>query len=151
VSANETPQVSPALNAEAINTLVEILNLLASARDAMSDEMVSRLAHTLSEGLMLLDRLTRNEGLMRLLCVLDRPEIQYLLVSLSHAILAMSRDLATVPPAKGGLLSLYRLARDPGTQEGLRALSLLGQYWNESLRELHRRGTSKMPPPCGPS
>ncbi len=141
MSANETPQVSLALNAEAVNSLVEMLNLLASARDAMSDEMVSRLARTVSEGMTLLDRLTRNEGLMRLLSVLDRPEIQYLLLSLSQAIVAMSRDLATVPPARGGVLALYRLIRQPGTQEGIRALSLLGQYWNDSLRELHRRGS----------
>lgn len=128
------------LDEGAINSLVEMINLLASAKDAMSDEMVARLAGTFSEGIALIDRLTRNQGLMRLLQVLDRPETQYLLVSLSHALAEMSRDLATAPPAKGGVFSLYRLACQPGTQEGLRALSLLGQYWNDSLRELHRRG-----------
>jgi len=88
----------------------------------------------------LLDRLTRNEGLMRLLQVLDRPESQYLLKSLADALGQMSRELATAPPARGGIGGLWRLAREPGTQEGIRALSLLGQHWNDSLRELHRRG-----------
>lgn len=138
--ANETPQVPPMLDEAAVNSLVEMINLLEAARDAMSDEIVTRLARTVSEGMTLLDRLTRNEGLMRLLQVLDRPESQYLLMSLGDALTAMSRDLATAPPAKGGVMALYRLARQPGTQEGLRALSLLGQYWNDSLRELHRRG-----------
>lgn len=128
------------LDEAAVNSLVEMINLLEAARDAMSDEIVTRLARTVSEGMTLLDRLTRNEGLMRLLQVLDRPESQYLLMSLGDALTAMSRDLATAPPAKGGVMALYRLARQPGTQEGLRALSLLGQYWNDSLRELHRRG-----------
>ncbi len=128
------------LDQAAVDSLVEMLNFLASAKDAMSDEIVTRLARTASEGMTLLDRLTRNEGLMRLLQVLDRPETQYLLISLSDALATMSRDLATAPPAKGGVFGLYRLACQPGTQEGVRALSLLGQYWNDSLRELHSRG-----------
>ena len=140
MTANETPQVPLMLDQAAVNTLVEMINLLASAKDAMSDEIVTRLARTASEGITLLDRLTRNEGLMRLLQVLDRPESQYLLISLADALAKMSRELAAAPPAKGGILGLLRLAREPGTQEGVRALSLLGRYWNHSLRELHRRG-----------
>ena len=128
------------LDQAAVDSLVEMINLLASAKDAMSDEIVTRLARTASEGMTLLDRLTRNEGVMRLLQVLDRPESQYLLISLADALAKMSRELAAAPPAKGGILGLLRLAREPGTQEGVRALSLLGQYWNDSLRELHRRG-----------
>ena len=140
MTTNETPQAPPMLDQAAVDSLVEMLNLLASAKDAMSDEIVTRLARTASEGMTLLDRLTRNEGVMRLLQVLDRPESQYMLISLADALAKMSRELATAPPAKGGILGLVQLARTPGTQEGVRALSLLGQYWNDSLRELHRRG-----------
>ena len=140
MTTNETPQAPPMLDQAAVDSLVEMINLLASAKDAMSDEIVTRLARTASEGMTLLDRLTRNEGVMRLLQVLDRPESQYLLISLADALAKMSRELAAAPPAKGGILGLLRLAREPGTQEGVRALSLLGQYWNDSLRELHRRG-----------
>jgi len=140
VTANETPQIPPTLNEAAVHDLVEMINLLASARDALSDAMVTRLARTVSEGVALLDRLTRNEGFMRLLQVLDRPENQYHLISLSEALSRISRELATAPPAKGGIAGILRLACEPGTQEGLRSLSLLGKYWSESLRELHRRG-----------
>jgi uncharacterized protein YjgD (DUF1641 family) len=142
VTANETAQVPPMMNEAAISDLVELINLLASAKDAMSDAMVTRLVRTVSEGITLLDRLTRNEGFMRLLQVLDRPENQYHLISLSEALNRISRELATAPPAKGGIGGLLRLAREPGTQEGLRSLSLLGKYWGEGLRELHRRGGS---------
>lgn len=138
--ANETPQIPPALNEQAVRDIVEMVNLLASARDAMTDAMVTRLVRAASEGMTLLDRLTRNEGLMRLLQVLDRPENQYHLISLSEALNRMCRELATAPPAKGGISGMLRLACEPGTQEGLRSLSLLGKYWGESLRELHRRG-----------
>lgn len=136
----ESSQVTATLNETVVNDLVEMINLLASARDAMTDDMVNRIARTASEGMTLLDRLLRNEGLIRLLQVLDRPESQYLLMSLADALDQMSRELATAAPSRGGLAGLWRLARQPGTQEGLRALSMLGQYWNDSLREMHRRG-----------
>ena len=123
-----------------LQRLGELASLVAAAQDALSDDMVSRLASAFSEGITLLDRLTRNEGLMRLLQVLDRAECQYVLTSLADAITQMSRELATAPPAKGGFGGLLKLAREPGTQEGLRALSMLGKYWNDSLRELHRHG-----------
>jgi len=138
--ASDAPEVSPALNERTVNDLAEMVDLLASARDAMSDDMIVRLAKTASESVMLLDRLVRNEGVMQLLQVLERSETQYLLISLADALGRMSRELATAPPATGGFAGLIKLARAPGTQEGLRAVSLLGQYWNDSLRELHHRG-----------
>lgn len=140
MTANQTPPFPPLLDEESVKTLVEMIHFFASAKDAMNDDIIARLAGTLSEGLTLLDRLTRNEGLMRLLQTLDRPEVQSLMLSFGEAIAAMSRDIAAAPPASGGLGGLMKVARDPGTQEGLRSLSLLGKYWSESLRELHGRG-----------
>jgi hypothetical protein len=126
-----------------LEQLYELSTLVTAARDAVSDEMVNRLSSAFSEGIILLDRLTRNEGLMRLLQVLDRPESQYLLKSLADALGEMSRELATAPPAKGGLFAMMQLASQPGTQEGLRAMSILGQHWNDSLRQMHRDGGKK--------
>lgn len=123
-----------------LEQLAELATLVAAARDALNDDMVSRMASAFSEGITLLDRLTRNEGLIRLLHILDTPEVQHLLISLSHALTKMSREFAMTPPTKGGLMCMLRLARDPGTQEGLRSLSLLGKYMDESMRELHRKG-----------
>lgn len=123
-----------------LEQLSELATLVTSARDALSDEIVSRVASALSEGITLLDRLTRNEGLMRLLQVLDRPDCQYLLVGLADALTATSRDIASAAPARGGVGEMLRLVREPGTQEGLRVLSLLGEHLSESMRELHRRG-----------
>jgi hypothetical protein len=132
--------VNPETIAHDIERLSDLASIVAAAQDALTDDMVTRLASAFSEGIILLDRLTRNEGLMRLLQVLDRPETQHLMISLSEALGKMSQEIATAPPAKGGVVSLYRLACNPGTQEGLRSLSVLGEYWSESLRELHRRG-----------
>lgn len=122
-------------------TLIEIINLLASARDAMSDDMVVRLASAISEGLNMLDRITRNQGIMRLLQVLDREESQSLLVALSEAIRASSHEIATTPPAAGGIGCMLRVARDPGTQEAMQLISMFGKHLSQSMREQHSKGT----------
>jgi uncharacterized protein YjgD (DUF1641 family) len=134
----ETPY--NAMATEDLQRLVEFAQLVTAGRDAMSDEIVTRLAGAMSEGLTLLDRLTRNEGLMHLLKVLDRQETQYLLVALSDAIHAASQEIPAAPPATGGLACMMRVARDPGTQEGLRLLSVFGKHLSNSMREQHRRG-----------
>jgi len=123
-----------------LERIAELASIVAAAQDALTDDMVNRLAAAFSEGIMLLDRLTRNDGLMNLLLVLDKPEIQQLMIGLSDGLTKMSREYATTPPSKGGLISMMRLASEPGTQEGLKSLSLLGKYMSESIRELHRRG-----------
>jgi hypothetical protein len=138
-----TTQTETPLNAmstEDLQRLVEVAQLVTAARDAMSDEIVTRLAGALSEGITLLDRLTRNEGLMHLLKVLDRQDTQYLLIALSDAIHAASQEIPAAAPATGGLGCMMRVARDPGTQEGLRLLSVFGKHLSHSMREQHRRG-----------
>ena len=134
----ETP--FDAMATEDLQRLVEFAQLVTAGRDAMSDEIVTRLAGAMSEGLNLLDRLTRNEGLMHLLKVLDRQDTQYLLVALSDAIHAASQEIPASPPATGGLGCLLRVVRDPGTQEGLRLLSVFGKHMSHSMREQHRQG-----------
>jgi uncharacterized protein YjgD (DUF1641 family) len=136
----ETETSLDTMSGKELEGLIEIANLIAAARDAMSDEIVTRMAGAMSEGLTLLDRLTRNEGLMRLLQVLDRPDSQNLLIALSEAVHAASQDIAASPPARGGLGCMMRVARDPGTQEGVRFLAILGKYMSQSLRDQHRRG-----------
>ncbi len=136
----QTETRTDAISNEDLQRLVEFAQLVTAARDAMSDEIVFRLAGAFSEGMTLLDRLTRNEGLMRLLQVLDRQESQNMLIAVSDAIHAASQEISAAPPATGGIGCMLRMARDPGTQEGLRLLSIIGQHLSHSLREQHRRG-----------
>lgn len=135
-----TQTEKPFESTEDLQRLVEVAQLVTAARDAMSDEIVTRMAGALSEGLTLLDRLTRNEGLMHLLKVLDRQDTQYLLIALSDAIHGASQEIPAAPPATGGLACMMRVVRDPGTQEGIRLLSVVGKHLSHSLREQHRRG-----------
>ena len=136
----ETPPATTVSESD-MDRLAELATLIAAAQDAMSDEIVTRLASAMSEGLTLLDRLTRNEGLVHLLKELDRPENQHFLISLSNAFTEATRDIATAAPSKGGVTGILRLACEPGTQEGLRLVSLIGQHLSESMREMHRRGS----------
>lgn len=136
----QTEIPNDAVASEDMQRLVEVAQVISAARDAMSDEIVTRMSGALSEGLNLLDRLTRNEGLMQLLQVLDRQETQYLLIALSDAIQAASHEIPANAPATGGLGCMMRVMRDPGTQEGIRLLSVVGKHLSESLREQHHRG-----------
>ena len=128
------------MNDDDLQRLVEFAQIVSAARDAMSDDIVTRLSGAMSEGITLLDRLTRNEGLMKLLQVLDTQESQNFLVGLSKAIHEASQEIASTPPAIGGIGCTLRVVRDPGTLEGLRLLSLIGKHMSDSLREQHHRG-----------
>ncbi len=136
---NETPPAA-LMTEDDMQRLVELAQIVSAARDALSDDMVMRLSGAMSEGITLLDRLTRNEGLMSLLQVLDREESQNFLIALSGAIHNSSREIASTPPAAGGLGCAVRVVRDPGTLEGLRLLSLVGKHLSDGLRQLHSRG-----------
>ena len=135
---NETPMSN--FNEADLQRLVEFAQLVTSAQDAMNDDIVNRLASTLSEGINMLDRLTRNQGLLHLLREMDRPENQAFLICLSNAFTEASRELASSPPTGGGIGGLLKLVSDPGTQEGLRLLALVASRMSGGLRDLHRRG-----------
>jgi hypothetical protein len=135
-------ETSPGANDKdtTLDGLSELATLVAATQDALTDDMVTRLASAFSEGMILLDRVTRNEGLIHLLKELDRPENQHFLIALSDAFTEASREIATAPPSKGGVVGLCKLGCSPGTQEGLRLVSLIGEHLSASMRELHRRG-----------
>ena len=137
---NNTSSENATISSNDLERLSEFASIVAAAQDALTDDMVSRLASAFSEGMVLLDRVTRNEGLIRLMQELDHPENQALLMGLSTALAKTSRDIAIAPPAKGGLGGLLKMISEPGTQEGLRMMSLIGEHLSESLREIHKRG-----------
>ena len=140
-TSSETPPAS--ISEKDLQRIAELASIFAAAQDALTDDMVTRMASAFSEGIVLLDRLTRNEGLMRLLHMLDHPDVQCHLISLANSVHHITRDIATAPPSGGGLGGIIKLAMEPGTQEGLRAMSIIGKYWGEGLRELHHVGGEK--------
>ncbi len=139
-TSSASPDAERGDSSRDLEHLYELATLVTSARDAMSDDIVTRMSSAMSEGISLLDRLTRNQGLMRLIQVLDGPDCQDLLFGLADALGKTSQGIATSAPSRGGLGAMARLAREPGTQEGIRILSLLSEHLSESLRARHRHG-----------
>ncbi len=113
--------------------LLELATLVTAARDAMSDDIVTRMSSAVNEGLILLDRVTRNPGLMRLLQALERSECQSLLEALADALTATSRELVSDPTGSGAGGGLLRLLRDPGTRDTLRLVCVLGGHLSRNL------------------
>ncbi len=118
-----------------LDRIVDIAQVLGSVSDSLSEDIVTRLAAFATEGMCLIERLSRNEGLKHLLCALDRPDNQHLLVSLANALDATSNELANLPAPKGGIGGLLHTARQPGTQAGLQILSVFGKHFGGHLRK----------------
>ena len=123
--------------------LVKLARLYSAAEDAVTEEMVARLADTLGAGLSLMDRLSRGGG-ERIVAMLERLEangslekmavtlpkilerldqVQALLECIERAAAAS----AQAPPARGGVGALLRTMRDRETQDTLHFFLQLGR------------------------
>lgn len=126
-----------------LQRLVKLARLYSSAEDALTEEMVGRLAETIGSGMSLLDRLSRGGG-ERIVAMLERLEssgglekmantlprllerleqVHTMLECIEHA----ATESATAPRSKGGFRTLWRTMKDPDTQDTLNFLMLLGR------------------------
>ncbi|MBU6485153.1 MAG: DUF1641 domain-containing protein [Betaproteobacteria bacterium] len=126
-----------------LERLSQLARLYSSAQDALTDEMVSRLAETVGNGLSLLDRASRGgaENVVRMLESLQASgALERLSTMLPQLIerLSMVQDLLqsvddaaaasrAAQPSAGGLGGLWRLLRDPESQDTLRFLLAVGK------------------------
>ncbi len=113
-----------------LERLVHLARTYGAAQDAVTDEMVSRLAETLAESLSLIDRVNR-AGLDRLVGNIERLGI--VLESTMNALEAAKRDTAKAP-ASGGIGGLWRLMSDAETQESLRFLLAFAHEFRKGIR-----------------
>lgn len=119
-----------------LERITQLARLWCSAQDALTDDMVARLAETVGEGLSLLDRANR-AGVGRLVGVLEEMQstgalervaamlpslmgrlerMNAMLESIERAADALSRET----PASGGLSGAWRLLANRDNQEVLR-------------------------------
>lgn len=126
---NALPAIARLVENGDLERIVGLARLVGSAQDALSDDIISRLALLAGELMCLVDRLARNPGFFRILELLGRPEIQDALAALLEGIGQAREELREAPPSKGGISGLLRLVRDPGTQEALRLASAVGRRW----------------------
>ena len=105
--------------------LIELAAAISAAQDAMTDDIVTRLASAMGEGMILMDRLTRNQGLMSLLQALNQPAVQDNLERLAEVLRSGSviETVGARPPKTGGYGGLLRMARDPDVQDAIYMLA----------------------------
>ncbi|HQT25901.1 MAG TPA: DUF1641 domain-containing protein [Burkholderiales bacterium] len=135
------PAIAEMVNNGDLERLVHLARVYGSAQDALTDEMVGRLAETLGEGLSLLDRFSRG-GALRLVEMLERLESSGALERTAKVVpllverLGMLEDMLhcveeaakeQVAPSPGGFGGLWSLMKDPDNQESLRFLISVGK------------------------
>ena len=135
------PAIAEMVNNGDLERLVHLARVYGSAQDALTDDMVGRLAETLGEGLSLLDRFNRG-GAVRLIDMLERLESSGslertaqvlpqlldklgMLESMLECIDAAASEKA--PPSSGGFGGLWAMLKDPDNQESLRFLITVGK------------------------
>jgi plasmid maintenance system antidote protein VapI len=125
-----------------LQRLADLARVFGSAQDALTDDMVARLADTFGGALSLLDRLNRG-GLERLVGMLERLEADGSLERIANTLPRLlermdtierllgclesaARDSAAEAP-RGGLGGLYHLLSGKDSQASLQFLLTLGQ------------------------
>jgi uncharacterized protein YjgD (DUF1641 family) len=107
---------------------VHLARTYGAAQDAMTDEMVSRLAETVAESLSLMDRLNR-AGLDRMVGSIER--LGVVLERTMSALDAANAEMKTQPAASGGFGGLWQLMKQPENQETLRFLLAFGRAFRK--------------------
>ena len=137
------PALAEMVSSGDLNRLVKLVRVYSSAEDALTDEMVSRLTDTVGNGLTLLDRFSRG-GAEHVVGMLEGLQESGALERLAAMLPQLAERLATVqevlqsidaaaaasrsaPPSRGGLGGLWRMMRDPETQETLRFMLAVGK------------------------
>jgi hypothetical protein len=131
-----------------LDRLAQLARVYSSAEDALTDEMVGRIAETVGEGLSLLDRLSRG-GAGRLVEMMEHMEasgalervattLPKLLERMDHleqllnCVDAAAADTAKAKPAQGGLGGLWQMMRESESQQTLQFLLKLGKHIRSS-------------------
>jgi uncharacterized protein YjgD (DUF1641 family) len=129
--ARALPAITQLVENGDLDRLVGIARLIAAMEDSLSDDIVNRLSVVATGLASLVDKLSRADGFLRLIDTFAREDVQSTLIDLANtagALSAARAEAAQLPPAKGGLRGLAHLARDPGTQEALRFMALVGRH-----------------------
>jgi len=137
------PAVAQLVENGDLDRLVALARTYGAAQDALTDEMVSRIAETTAESLSIMDRLQRagaerlvdafaslasSGALERLDTLGERLTASFdLLERIMGSLETASREMTTQPAAAGGFGGLWRLMRAPENQETLRFMLALGR------------------------
>lgn len=118
--ARALPAIATLVENGDLDRLVALARLIGGMSDALSDDIVSRLAETAGNALVLIDRLTRSGLADRLVVLADLVERSNLLADLMQALERAAADDAGKPRPTGGFGGLWQVLKNPETQAALR-------------------------------
>jgi hypothetical protein len=140
------PALAEMINNGDLERLSQLARVYHAAQDALTDEMVGRLAETLGEGMSLLDRVNRS-GFWRLVEVMESLESTGALERIASSLpqllerLDMVAGLLTcmeeasskskAQPAAGGIGSLWRIMTDEKSVRSLQFLLAMSEQMQE--------------------
>jgi uncharacterized protein YjgD (DUF1641 family) len=140
------PALAEMVNNGDLDRLSQLARVYHAAQDALTDEMVGRLAETFGEGMSLLDRVNRS-GFWRLVEVMEHLESTGALERIASSLpqllerLDMVAGLLTcmeeaaskskVQPAAGGIGGLWRIMKDEKTVSSLQFLLAMSEQMQE--------------------
>ncbi|AOV15748.1 hypothetical protein BJI67_00555 [Acidihalobacter aeolianus] len=117
------PAIAAMVDNGDLERITHLARLLGSAEDALTDDMIGRLAGLAADGLALADRVTRSPAVPHLLALLERDGVLDTLATLLEGLGAARAELRSAPPSSGGLGEMLRVARDPQTLDALRLMT----------------------------
>ncbi len=121
------PAIAALVSSGDLERLVALARVAGAMGDAMSDDIVTRLAETATNALVLIDRVTRSGLADRLVTLADTLEASGLPARLVAAVETAAARERGLPRPAGGIGGLWQLLRDPDTQAALRfGLAVLG-------------------------
>ncbi len=138
------PALAKMVNNGDLDRIVDLARVVSSAQDAMTDDMVDRLAMTFSQGVCMLDRMCRYGGIDRMINLLEHLEgsgslekladtLPPLLDRLEHvegvlnALERATSEMERGEPAPGGLGGMWKMIRDKDNQEVIRYMFTVGK------------------------
>ena len=141
------PPLAEMVNNGDLERLTQLARVYHAAQDALTDEMIGRLAETVGEGMSLLDRVNRS-GFWRLVEVMERLEstgaLERIATSLPQLLerLEMVTGMLTclenaaknskAKPSKGGIGSLWHIMTDEKTVNSLQFLLSMSEQMQEN-------------------
>ncbi|APZ41717.1 hypothetical protein [Acidihalobacter ferrooxydans] len=122
------PAIAQMVDNGDLERITHLARLIGSAEDALTDDMIGRRAHLASEGLSLFDRVTRSDGFMGMLQILERPDVQEAFTAFLEAVCIARTEAKEAAPSVGGLGPMLKLARDPQTQDAMRFMVSMASH-----------------------
>lgn len=126
--ADALPAIAQFVRSGDLERVMSLVRLVAAAEDSLSDDMVSRLALTITESLSILDRLTRNGALEQILNVLLQPAVLDVFVRFGEALAKANQEFDSAQHPKGGFGGLWQMGTDQGNQEAIQFMGLFGKH-----------------------